>query len=299
MLTPRTAMQMADCPVCGAKAGSPCRDRQATRGYVHTGRFQAAERLPRPAYDPGREPVRLGTILAPAVAKIGQPASAIKARPTQYKGILMRSRLEADFAGKLDAAGCTWEYEPTCFAGAGGQWLPDFHISEGWNAPCYVELKPVYLLDAKPGESPAALWARLDLIVARLEIAWETDPGLRLVLAFHEYGQAATPRAIITALGGATGGWYFRGIPAVDARWPARKPAGPDGKPRTARKNARFLNFTSEEVRSIACPSPGCEAAPGERCVAERVNGHAIERSANHRKRVTAYQRQRKPVNRD
>jgi hypothetical protein len=55
----------------------------------------------------------------------------IKARPTIYKGIQMRSRLEADYAPHLDtpAPGWIhepgqvfepdWDYEPECFAGPG------------------------------------------------------------------------------------------------------------------------------------------------------------------------------------
>ena len=63
--------------------------------------------------------------------------STFKARPTTYKGIQMRSRLEAGFATWLDHF-CTklpqhlgtlsWDYEPVCLASPRGQWLPDFHV---------------------------------------------------------------------------------------------------------------------------------------------------------------------------
>jgi hypothetical protein len=52
----------------------------------------------------------------------------IKARPTIYKGIQMRSRLEAAYAQHLDADNYPWEYEPECFADETGQYLPDFRI---------------------------------------------------------------------------------------------------------------------------------------------------------------------------
>ena len=50
----------------------------------------------------------------------------IPARRTVYKGIEMRYRLEADYASALDRDDQPWKYEPKCFAGPDGQWLPDF-----------------------------------------------------------------------------------------------------------------------------------------------------------------------------
>jgi hypothetical protein len=52
----------------------------------------------------------------------------IPARPTVYRGIQMRSRLEAGFAAWLDRRQFTWGYEPRCFATATRQYLPDFVI---------------------------------------------------------------------------------------------------------------------------------------------------------------------------
>lgn len=57
-------------------------------------------------------------------------APPLKARPTTYKGVRMRSRLEAGFAAWLDDAGVEWQYEPECYSAPElGQWLPDFLIS--------------------------------------------------------------------------------------------------------------------------------------------------------------------------
>jgi hypothetical protein len=53
------------------------------------------------------------------------------ARPTIYNGVRMRSRTEATFAAFLDRHGFDWQYEPEAFAGAGGQYLPDFRVSGG------------------------------------------------------------------------------------------------------------------------------------------------------------------------
>lgn len=74
-----------------------------------------------------------------------------RARPTVYKGIKMRSRLEAGFAAWLDENGFEWEYEPQAFASEKGQYLPDFKLSEidvaasatdATSATAYVEVKP-------------------------------------------------------------------------------------------------------------------------------------------------------------
>ena len=65
----------------------------------------------------------------------------IQPRPTIYKGIKMRSRLEARFAAGLDLIGADWEYEPHCFASEHGQYLPDFKVAGPW-ADWYIEVKP-------------------------------------------------------------------------------------------------------------------------------------------------------------
>jgi hypothetical protein len=123
----------------------------------------------------------------------------IPARPTVYKGIKMRSRLEADYASALDRDGETWEYEPTCFAGPDGQWLPDFRIS-AWGI--YVEIKPAFLMSwDTPG--PEEVWERIDAILKRMMIAWLSEPGALLQLTFWTYGveQAQAPLTISGAPG--------------------------------------------------------------------------------------------------
>jgi hypothetical protein len=63
--------------------------------------------------------------------------TTMKARPTTYAGVQMRSRLEAQYAAHLDATGRDWSYEPKCFADRKGQYLPDFLVDG-----VYVEVKP-------------------------------------------------------------------------------------------------------------------------------------------------------------
>lgn len=90
-----------------------------------------------------------------------------KARPTVYKGIQMRSRLEAGFAMWLDEEGLIWEYEPKAFAGERGQYLPDFAVEMSVDGAAprtgYIETKPVMpgagsvtrYLDMFAGDLPA------------------------------------------------------------------------------------------------------------------------------------------------
>ncbi len=61
----------------------------------------------------------------------------LKARPTTYKGIRMRSRLEALFAAHLDSRHKTWQYEPRAYGNEHGQYLPDFQLGSA-----YIEIKP-------------------------------------------------------------------------------------------------------------------------------------------------------------
>lgn len=68
--------------------------------------------------------------------------TALKARPTVYNGIQMRSRLEARWAAVLDNEwGTRWAYEPRAYASGDGQYLPDFELlDEGF--PVFVEVRP-------------------------------------------------------------------------------------------------------------------------------------------------------------
>lgn len=57
----------------------------------------------------------------------------MKAIPTVYKGVQMKSRLEADVAFLLDRMGCEWEYEPQSFLlNDGTHYLPDFRVGRLW-----------------------------------------------------------------------------------------------------------------------------------------------------------------------
>jgi hypothetical protein len=110
-------------------------------------------------------------------------APAIKARTTMYRGIQMRSRLEADFAAFLDQNHADWDYEPVCFAGPDGQWLPDFRVRHGkW--VIYFEVKPRSLLDDDDEDADP-----IDTNLERMAVTWLTEPDAILQLAFWAYGE--------------------------------------------------------------------------------------------------------------
>ena len=123
----------------------------------------------------------------------------MSARPTVYRGITMRSRLEADFAAWLDNyASYTWRYEPQCFASEAGQYLPDFlitgrteeHTPVIFPIGAYVEVKPGAALNDELGHaSSRALHSILD----RMAIIWDSEPDAALCLVVWEYG-AREPR---------------------------------------------------------------------------------------------------------
>lgn len=92
----------------------------------------------------------------------------IKARPTVYRGIQMRSRLEAAVAGRLDEGGFDWEYEPKVFAGRRGQYLPDFLVKGTGAGDLYLEVKPTI---------EAAL-----RILPRMQVIRESEPDALLVV---------------------------------------------------------------------------------------------------------------------
>ncbi len=102
-----------------------------------------------------------------------------RGRPTLYKGVKMRSRLEATAAALFDRHGVEWQYEPVCFASEVGQYLPDFVVVglvDGCDTDrCHNEM-PLTYVEVKP-------WALADKLVrAKMEIIWASDPSATLVV---------------------------------------------------------------------------------------------------------------------
>lgn len=72
---------------------------------------------------------------------------AIAAKPTLYRGVAFRSRLEARWAVVFDSLGIRWQYEPHTFDVGHNGYTPDFYIDGGdedheneWGH--FVEVKP-------------------------------------------------------------------------------------------------------------------------------------------------------------
>lgn len=61
-----------------------------------------------------------------------------RSRPTLYRGIQMRSRIEARWAVIFDFFSLRWEYEPEHYSLPVGNYLPDFWL-EGQD--CWIEIK--------------------------------------------------------------------------------------------------------------------------------------------------------------
>lgn len=88
-------------------------------------------------------------------------------KPTAYKGITFRSRLEARWAAMFDLLGWAWEYEPEC----DGAYIPDFllhgHGEDGGKV--YVEVKPEAIYQAERSKiirkARAALGPFCDILV--------------------------------------------------------------------------------------------------------------------------------------
>ena len=125
--------------------------------------------------------------------------STLAARTTYYSGVRMRSRLEATFAQRLDALALAWDYEPACFAGPTGQYLPDFKVQglafrpiDGPDrpdtgvvveVPAYIEVKPASLLRD---------WPAVNAVGHRMGLVWDSVPDAELQVVFPETGDAFT-----------------------------------------------------------------------------------------------------------
>jgi hypothetical protein len=139
-------------------------------------------------------------------------------RPTIYRGIQMRSRLEADFARWLDQRGRRWTYEPQCFAGPHGQYLPDFHVpimqpsddpSDDYGDQ-YLEVKPYELI----GDPDA-----IDAVLRRMEIVLLSAPMAWLELDLWTYGAETLPAKLYRTSDGV---WfeYNNDAPDYHSFWP-------------------------------------------------------------------------------
>lgn len=89
----------------------------------------------------------------------------ILAKPTAYRGVGMRSKLETQAAACLDALRIPWVYEPKIFSEyrrAGTGYLPDFRLwPSDTGVTWYLEIKPNSIWDptTSPGSGTALVEA--------------------------------------------------------------------------------------------------------------------------------------------
>lgn len=114
-------------------------------------------------------------------------SGTISAKPSEYRGIQMRSRLEVSFAKYLDRMGETWTYEPTIYGPVGRGYLPDFEIVSAVR-PTFIEVKPT-IAEAEQAKSKVA-------------VIWETHPDALLIIA------CAEESLFYEALSGSPWGWF-------------------------------------------------------------------------------------------
>jgi hypothetical protein len=67
---------------------------------------------------------------------------------TTYAGVTFRSRLEAEWAGELDAHGIAWQYEDVMFAEGRDRYTPDFRLAR---RDIFLEVKPASCRAINPG----------------------------------------------------------------------------------------------------------------------------------------------------
>ena len=98
----------------------------------------------------------------------------IDAKDTDYHGITMRSRLEADFARLLDERQVVWTYEPAIYGPRGSGYLPDFQVerADGYH---FYEVKPTL--------------AEVPLAKKRMEVIWDVHPTAVLIVVCAERSQ--------------------------------------------------------------------------------------------------------------
>lgn len=93
-------------------------------------------------------------------------------RPTVYKGVRMRSRLEAGFAQWLNSVQREWAYEPQAFTASDGwQYLPDFRTKFQFQdslTTVYIEVKPATWAPSETGR-PHELAARAQAAIGESE----------------------------------------------------------------------------------------------------------------------------------
>jgi hypothetical protein len=116
-----------------------------------------------------------------------------QARRTMYRGIPMKSRLEARAAQFLDSMpGVRWAYEPVAYADQTGQYLPDFEATGLLEVPVLIEVK---------GAAGSQEQAKIGLAMRRI---WSSVPTAALALWTGAVIEEGAPFTMVRADAAAT-----------------------------------------------------------------------------------------------
>jgi len=140
----------------------------------------------------------------------------IRAIPTTYRGVLMKSKLEAKVAETLDGLGIPWVYEPP-YPGTtkprvywipgvrGSGYLPDFRLWPERRDPWFVEVKPTGIYDERHPDPDD-----LKTAVERLLIVRHAEPKATLILWVADPHDADMGRVLVNIPGAGPHGWAER-----------------------------------------------------------------------------------------
>lgn len=122
-------------------------------------------------------------------------------RPTVYRGVQMRSRLEATMAQALDTvAEGDWLYEPLCYADESGQYLPDFYLNTPVGPGQFFEVKHQH----------ADHWAAL----RKMHIIRKSEPTVGLVVAVPQRDPLGFALAAMCIIDPDWGPWAVERFPS-------------------------------------------------------------------------------------
>lgn len=109
----------------------------------------------------------------------------IKSKPTEYKGIQFRSKLEAQVAYFFDQCGVPWQYEPDRLGDGDKEYNPDFYLPE---TDDYVEVKgerPGYEKEILKARSFVSFDGPIKRLIIISEIPDPNQPGMPHFPAYY------------------------------------------------------------------------------------------------------------------
>lgn len=148
-----------------------------------------------------------------------------EARRTMYRGIPMKSRLEARAAQFLDSVpGVKWAYEPVAYADQTGQYLPDFEAIGLLDVPVLIEVKGAAASEeqTKIGMAMRRIWSSVPTAALALWTGAVIDEGAPFTIvradAAAEYAVLRTCSVCVHGFLGDGTDWLAGFSPAICTR---------------------------------------------------------------------------------